>query len=67
LFHRWKKEFNQDGISGLQPKYHTIDPEVKHLQSEIERLKRIIANQALELEFIGGNYYFDKFTFSSAN
>jgi putative transposase len=51
LFHRWKKEFNQDGISGLQPKYHIIDPEVKQLQSENERLKRIIANQALELEF----------------
>jgi transposase-like protein len=51
LFHRWKKEFNQDGITGLQPKYHRIDPEVKQLQSENERLKRIIANQALELEF----------------
>ncbi len=51
LFHRWKKEFNQDGISGLQPKYHTVDPEVKQLQSENERLKRIIENQALVLEF----------------
>jgi putative transposase len=51
LFHRWKREFNRDGISGLQPKYRSIDPEVKQLQSENERLKRIIANQALELEF----------------
>jgi putative transposase len=51
LFHRWKREFNQDGITGLQPKYHSIDSEVKQLQSENERLKRIIANQALELEF----------------
>ena len=51
LFHRWKREFNHDGISGLQPKYQSIDPEVKQLQSENERLKRIIANQALELEF----------------
>ena len=51
LFHRWIREFNHDGISGLKPKYHTIDPEVKQLQSENERLKRIIANQALEPEF----------------
>jgi len=51
LFHRWKKEFNKDGISGLQHKYHTVDPEIKQLQVENERLKRIIANQALELEF----------------
>ncbi len=51
FFHRWKKEFKQDAISGLQPKYYTIDPEVKHLQSENESLKRNIANQALELEF----------------
>jgi putative transposase len=36
LFHRWKREFNHDGISGLQPKCHSIDPEVKQLQSENE-------------------------------
>lgn len=54
LFHRWKREFNEQGLQGLQglrPRYHTVDPEVKQLQSENERLKRIIANQALELEF----------------
>ncbi len=51
LFHRWKREFNDQGLQGLRPRYHTIDPEVKQLQSENERLKRIIANQALELEF----------------
>jgi putative transposase len=42
---------NQDGITGLQPKYRSIDPEVKQLQAENERLIRIIANQALELDF----------------
>ena len=51
LFHRWKREFNHDGILGLHPKYHSIDPEVKQLHSENERLNQIIANQALELEF----------------
>jgi putative transposase len=51
LFHRWKREFNEQGLQGLRPRYHTVNPEVKQLQSENERLKRIIANQALELEF----------------
>lgn len=51
LFHRWKREFNRNGIEGLQPKYHTVDPEIRQLQQENERLKRIVANQALELEF----------------
>lgn len=51
LFHRWKREFNRSGVEGLKPKYHTIDPAVRQLQQENERLKRIVANQALELEF----------------
>jgi hypothetical protein len=48
LFHRRKKKFNQDGISGLQLKCQHIDPEVKLAQSENERLKGIIVNQALK-------------------
>lgn len=51
LFHRWKRDFNENGIAGIQPKYHTVDPELKALQAENDRLKRIVANQALELEF----------------
>lgn len=51
LFYRWKLGFDNQGVQGLQPRYPAIDPEVKQLQSENERLKRIIANQALELEF----------------
>lgn len=51
LFYRWKLGFDNQGLQGLQPQYATIDPELKQLQLENERLKRIIANQALELEF----------------
>lgn len=35
----------------MQPKYHSIDPVVKQLQSKNELLKGILTNQALELEF----------------
>jgi putative transposase len=35
----------------LKPKYHKVDPELRALQEENARLKKIIGNQALELEF----------------
>ncbi|MBS1935360.1 MAG: transposase [Bacteroidetes bacterium] len=51
LFHRWRRAYNGEGMAGLRRKYRTIDPEVKRLESENERLKKIIAKQALEIEF----------------
>jgi putative transposase len=50
LYYRWKHAFEQKGIDGLQGQYYRVDPEVKALQEENERLKRIIGKQALELE-----------------
>ena len=51
VFLRWKNQFNQGGSKLLQPQYRKVDPEVKALQEENARLKKIIGNQALELEF----------------
>lgn len=51
LFHRWRRSYNGEGMDGLKPKYRTIPPEVKKLQHENERLKKIIAKQALEIDF----------------
>lgn len=50
LFYRWKHQFDRQGIDGLSHSYYRVDPEVKALQLENERLKKIIAKQALELE-----------------
>ena len=50
LYYRWKRQFDQHGIDGLQGQYHRVDPELKELEKENERLKKIIAKQALELE-----------------
>jgi len=50
LFYRWRSRFNERGIDGLQGQYHRVDPEVRELEKENERLKKIIAKQALELE-----------------
>lgn len=48
---RWKNQFNEGGAKLLQPQYHKVDPELRALQEENARLKKIIGNQALELEF----------------
>lgn len=50
LYARWKKKYLTNGMEGLKPAYHRIDPEVRALEEENERLKRIIARQALEIE-----------------
>ena len=48
---RWKHQFDAGGVNSLKPQYNKIDPELKSLQDENARLKKIIGNQALELEF----------------
>lgn len=50
LFDRWRKKYLSQGLEGLKNKYKRIDPQVRELEQENERLKRIIAKQALELE-----------------
>ncbi len=51
LFQRWKLQFTSGGVGSLKPQYHKTDPQVKVLEEENARLKKIIGNQALELEF----------------
>jgi transposase-like protein len=51
VYLRWKHQFDQGGSAGLKPQYRKIDPELRALQEENARLKKIIGNQALELEF----------------
>jgi transposase-like protein len=51
VYLRWKTQFNQGGVQSLNPQYHTVDPELRTLQEENAKLKKIIGNQALELEF----------------
>lgn len=51
VYLRWKHQFNNGGVSSLKPQHHKIDPAFKALEDENTRLKKIIGNQALELEF----------------
>jgi len=50
LFDRWKKKYLTGGVEGLKDAHKRIDPQIRELEEENERLKRIIAKQALELE-----------------
>jgi putative transposase len=47
----WKKKYLLKGRDGLKPGYKKIDPQLRALEEENARLKKIVANQALELEF----------------
>ncbi len=44
VYLRWKTQFNQGGVQSLKPQYHTVDPELRALQDENARLKKIIGN-----------------------
>lgn len=50
LYEKWKSKYTKKGIDGLKNHYRKIDPVVSELQQENERLKRIVARQALEIE-----------------
>ena len=53
LLSKWKERYLTKGAAGLKPQYKRVDPELRALEEENERLKRIIARQALELEVKG--------------
>lgn len=50
LFYKWRKQLDALGPEGLKGQYKTVDPERRRLEEENERLKRIVAKQALEIE-----------------
>src|SRR5690606_39350061 len=47
----WRNKYFAKGKDGLRPGYKKVDPHLRSLEEENARLKKIIANQALELEF----------------
>lgn len=51
LVQRWKQKYLSKGMEGLKRNYHRVDPELRKLEEENERLKKIVAKQALEIEF----------------
>ncbi len=50
LLTKWKSRYLSKGLTGLKDSYKRIDPLVRDLELENERLKKIIAKQALQIE-----------------
>lgn len=50
LLLRWKNRYLEKGVTGLKNAYYRVDPEVRKLEEDNARLRKIIADQALELE-----------------
>jgi transposase-like protein len=50
LYARWKRMYLSEGIYGLKDKHKKVDPHLRALELENERLRRIVAKQALEIE-----------------
>lgn len=49
VFSRWKEQFQSDDKNEQKSKYKILQ-ELKNLTTENERLKKIIANQALQIQ-----------------
>jgi transposase-like protein len=47
----WRKKYLANGKEGLRAAYRRVDPQLRVLEEENERLKKLIAKQAIELEF----------------
>lgn len=53
LFDRWRRKYLSRGVEGLKNQHKRIDPQVRTLEEENERLRKIIAKQALQIEVQG--------------
>lgn len=53
LLTKWKSRYLSKGINGLKDSYKRVDPQVRELEIENERLRKIIAKQALQIEVQG--------------
>ena len=53
LLTKWKSRYLSKGLNGLKDSYKRVDPQTRELELENERLRRIIAKQALQIEVQG--------------
>lgn len=50
LLRKWQRKYDGSGLAGLTDQYKRVDHQARAIDLENERLKRIVAKQALELE-----------------
>lgn len=50
-YYTWKERYEEEGISGLKPRgRNQVDPELRVLREENERLKKLVAEKELALQ-----------------
>jgi transposase-like protein len=49
-YYQWKEKLDMQGMEGLAQEYTRTDPEKKELWQENQRLRQIVADQALALK-----------------
>jgi transposase-like protein len=50
VLNRWKRKFQDEGVDGLKLGYPRVNMEVRKLEEENRRLKKIIGDLQLEIE-----------------
>ena len=52
MFYRWKEAFYTFGMEGLRSRTSSIDPGIRKLKKENERLRKIVADKELEVAML---------------
>ena len=52
MFYRWKEAFDTFGMEGLRTRTSSIDPGIRRLKKENERLRKIVADKELEVAML---------------
>ena len=52
MFYRWKETFDTFGMEGLRSRTSSIDPGIRKLKKENERLRKIVADKELEVAML---------------
>lgn len=56
MFYRWKQAFDALGMDGLRSRTGSLEPGLRKLKKENDRLKRIIAEKELEVALLQEAY-----------
>ena len=56
MFYRWKESYETFGMEGLRSRSRSIEPGIRRLKKENERLKKIIAEKELEVTLLQDAY-----------
>ena len=48
MYYKWKESYDTFGLDGLKPHYRRMEPGVRKLMKENEKLKKLLAEKELE-------------------